>query len=273
LTEVLAWVAANSDKFLLVKGIMGLGDRILCALGGILYARLSGRKLVIDWSDPFYSSNGNNVFHRFFASPFCSPTDDIPTTDSVYPRIWHGRLLEHATQIAREREFNSEEIRRALSIDFGKLDYPEDLLVLVEYDAHVDRLRPYFHGAFQQLAEMSASDITAKLLREDLLLQPEIRARVDHFKSNHFNARTVGVHVRYSDYRVRLFAIIKQLNALLKREPDLQIFLATDNIEVQKMFDSNFPGLVSVPHWYAKPGLRSTASGPDPILPRLRLKL
>jgi hypothetical protein len=254
LKEVLGWVAAKPDKLLLVKGITGLGDRILCALGGILYAQLSGRTLVIDWSDPFYSSNGDNVFHRFFESPFCSPTDDIPTTDSVYPRIWQGRLVDHAIQIAREREFNPQEIRRALSIDFGKLDYLEDLLVMVEYDAPLDRLRPYFHGAFQQLAQMTTEGILAKMLREDLLLQSEVRARVDHFKSNHFYARTVGVHVRYSDYRVRLFAIIKQLNALLKREPDLQIFLATDNIEVQKMFDSNFPRVVSTPHWYAQPG-------------------
>jgi hypothetical protein len=251
--EALAWVT-SPDKFLLVKGITGLGDRILCALGGILYAQLSGRTLLIDWSDPFYSSNGDNVFHRFFESSFCSPTDDIPATDSVYPHIWRGRLLEPASQIARERAFNPDEIRRALSIDPGKMDYPADLLVLVEYDALVDRLRPHFHGAFQELAQMPTAGILAKLLREDLLLQSEIRARVDYFKSNRFSAETVGVHVRYSDYRVRIFATIKQLNALLKRKPDLQIFLATDNIEIKKMFEGNFPGVVSAPHWYAKPG-------------------
>jgi hypothetical protein len=126
--------------------------------------------------------------------------------------------------------------------------------VLVEYDALVDRLRPHFHGAFQELAQMPTAGILAKLLREDLLLQSEIRARVDRFMSNRFSARTVGVHVRYSDYRVRIFAIIKQLNALLKRKRDLQIFLATDNIEIKKMFEGNFPGVVSAPHWYAKPG-------------------
>ena len=247
-------MAASPDKYLLVKGITGLGDRILCALGGILYAQLSGRTLVIDWSDPLYSSTGDNEFHRFFKSPCCSPTEDIPTTDSVYPPIWRGRLLEHATQIAREHEFNPEEIRRELSIDLGKVDYMEDLLVMVEYDALVDRLRPHFHGAFEELAQMPSAGILAKLLREDLLLQSEIRARVDHFKSNRFFSPTVGVHIRYSDYRVRIFAIIKQLNALLKREPDLQIFLATDNIEIKKMFEGNFPGVISTPHWYAKPG-------------------
>jgi len=62
------------------------------------------------------------------------------------------------------------------------------------------------------------------------------------------------VHIRYSDYHVRIFAIIKQLNALLKRKRDLQVFLATDNIEIKKMFERNFPGVVSTSHWYAKPG-------------------
>jgi hypothetical protein len=115
-------------------------------------------------------------------------------------------------------------------------------------------MRPYFNGQFQELAQMPTPHILTKLLREDLILQSEIRERIGHFRSNRFHSRTVGVHVRYSDYRVRIFAIIKQLNALLRRERDLQIFLATDNIEVKKMFEGNFPGVVSAPHWYAKPG-------------------
>ncbi len=258
-------MAAGPDKFLLVKGLTGLGDRILCALGGILYAQLTGRRLIIDWSDPVYSADGNNVFHRLFNSPFCSPTDDIPMTDSVYPHVWRGRLLEHASQMAHEREYNPDEIRRELSIDLGRLDYLEDLLVLVEYEPRVDRLRPHFQGALQGLAQMPTEVILAKLLREDLLLRPEIAARVDHFRRTRFHSRTVGVHVRYTDYRVRIFAIIKQLNALLSREQDLQIFLATDNVGIKKMFEDNFPGVVSTPHWYAIPGLpiHSDRARPD----------
>src|SRR5262249_35551159 len=41
----------NDGKLLLVKGIAGLGNRILCALTGILYARLAGRKVCVDWRD------------------------------------------------------------------------------------------------------------------------------------------------------------------------------------------------------------------------------
>ena len=248
----------GAEKFLLVKGITGLGDRILCALGGILYAQLSERTLVVDWSDSLYSSGGDNVFHRFFKSQSCLPTDEIPTTDSVYPAIWRDRLHEPAQRIADKYGYNPDDILRELSIDLSRLDYQEDLLVLVQFDARVDRLRTQlrtqFHGPLEELAQMPDQAILAKLLREDMVLQPEIRERVNEFKGNSFAARTVGVHVRYSDYRVRVLAIIKQLNALLERERDLQIFLATDNIEIKKMFESNYPRVITTPHWYADPG-------------------
>jgi hypothetical protein len=247
-------VAASGHRFLLVKGLTGLGDRILCALGAILYAQLSGRTLVVDWSDPFYSSDGDNVFHRLFKSSLCLPNADIPMTDSVYPVIWRGRLREHAVQIARERKYRPDQIRRELSFDPGKLDYPEDLLVMVEYDAQMEPQRRHFQGAFLELADTPTPNILAKMLREDLLLNPEIRARVDLFKNGRFHTHTVGVHIRYSDYRVRILPIIKRLNALLKRERGLQIFLATDNIEIKKMFEDSFPGVVTAPHWYARPG-------------------
>jgi hypothetical protein len=242
------------DKILLVKGIAGLGNRILCAMGAVLYARLSGRRLVIDWTDPLYSSNGDNVFHRLFTSRACSPADAIPSMESVYPALWSDRLDQSARQVVVEKHYNPDEVRRELSLDSGKLDYAEDLLVMVEYDAPVGRMRHHFRGPFQELAAKSTSDILAQLLREDLVLAPDVRSRVNDFKRRKFNSHVIGVHVRYSDYRVRLLAIIKQLNALLKKKPDSQIFLATDNIEIQKMFERSYRGVVTTPHWYANPG-------------------
>ena len=246
--------ATAGDKILLVKGIAGLGNRILCAMGGLLYARLSGRRLVIDWTDPLYSSNGDNVFHRFFTSRACSPNDTIPPVESVFPALWRDRLHQNARQVVVEKHYNPDEARRELSFDSGKLDYAEDLLVMVEYDAPVGRMRNHFRGPFQELAAKSTGEVLAMLLREDLTLAPDVRSRVNDFKRRQFNSRVIGVHVRYSDYRVRLLAIIKQLNAALKKEPDAQIFLATDNIEIQKMFERSYRGIITTPHWYANPG-------------------
>ena len=246
--------SARDARFLLVKGVAGLGDRMLCVLGAILYARMSQRTLVVDWTDPVYSADGKNVFHRFFRSPHCSPTVGIPETDSIYPAAWRDHLHESVRRRTGERSFNPENVRRELSIDPAKLDYPEDLLVFVQFGMKLDRLRHHFHGPFQALAQKSDAAISSDLLRYDLMLQPEIRGRVDQFKRSRFGSRTVGVHIRYSDYRVRVLAIIKQLNALLKRERDLQIFLATDNLEIARMFENTYSGVISTSHGFADPG-------------------
>lgn len=259
----------NPDKVLLVKGIAGLGNRMQCALTGILYARLTGRRLLVDWSDHYYSSDGSNVFHRFFQCSACAASDAIPATESVSPGIWRGHLHESAWSM-RERygDRSDSEPWRTFSIDLTRSDYQDDVVVMWTYAGRVDLLRSHFQGALKQLAETSADVILRKLLQEDLLLHPHIRKRVDQFKESYFGRKTVGVHVRYTDYRSHLWAILKKLHTLLKREPDLQIFLATDNLQIKSMFEANYPGVLITPHWYAStPGvaIHSNRNRPDPM--------
>ena len=56
------------DFILIVKGSGGggLGDRIRSAIVGIIYAKLSNRKIYIDWSDGVYGDKGNNIFYLLF---------------------------------------------------------------------------------------------------------------------------------------------------------------------------------------------------------------
>ena len=247
----------NEEKFLLVKGIGGLGNRMECALTGILCARLSGRRLLIDWSDHCYSNDGSNVFHRFFQCSACPPTDEIPTTDSVSPGIWRGHLHRSAWDMRAQYGgvFDSETWRK-FSIDLTKLNYREDVVVMWTHSEKVDLLRDHFKGAFKEFAAASSGAILSNLLEEDLILHPDIRERVDQFRGTCFTKKTVGVHVRYTDFRSRLWTILKKLNALLKREPDLLIFLSTDNMQIKNMFEASYPGVIITPHWYSStPGL------------------
>jgi len=110
-----------SDRYLLVKGRAGLGNRILCALTGILYARLAGRRLLVDWSDPIYAEGGLNVFHRYFRCPTADPADRIPATDSVAPAIWRGRLDESSRSMEHAHGTLGRESWRELSIDLRRL--------------------------------------------------------------------------------------------------------------------------------------------------------
>ncbi len=250
----------NEKKFVLVKGRGGLGNRMLSALTGIAYARLTDRRLLVDWSDGMYSVDRSNVFNRFYLCSLCNPTDDIPATDSVCPRIWRGHLREGCVDMQRRygSHVTAEGWWKLSSIDVTKLDYQEDIVVMWTFVEKVSLLRNHFDARFKECEGATKEAILSKLLREHLVLQPEIRERVAHFKANHFGKATVGVHVRYSDHRARLWAILKALNALLKREPNLHIFLSTDNIQIKEMFEESYPGVITTPHWYPPPGSSMT---------------
>ncbi len=245
----------NEDKYLLVKGIAGLGNRMLSALTGILYARLAGRRLIIDWSDPAYSKNGTNVFHDLFLCTLCDPTEKIPETDSVSPAVWKGSLHKSATSM-RKPYRNITQFLKNTSIDLTRLSYEEELAVMWAYHGEVDQLRGHFIGACKGYVSMSKEVILTRLLREDLILHPRIQSKVNEFKHKEFTGKTVGVHIRYTDHRSSLLAILDKLNTLLRLEPGLQVFLATDNIQIKKIFDENYPDVITTPHWYPKPGSR-----------------
>lgn len=258
------------EKTLLVKGIEGLGNRILCLLTGVLYARLSGRKLIVDWRDESYSDGAANAFHQFFVSPWCAPTTEVPETDSVVPIIWRGHLDEPAW-ILRERysDLNDAQGWRKFSIDLGRLDYSEKVAVMWTYNDELGPLMPHLKASGGPLAGASHTSILRSLLREGLILHPRIGERVDNFKRSHFTGRTVGVHIRYTDHRTALWATLDALHQILNSDPKCRIFLCTDNIQIKRLFEKKYPQVISTPHWYTSiPGLplHCAAARPDPIL-------
>jgi hypothetical protein len=258
---------SSTGKVLLVKGVSGLGDRILCALTAALYARLSERTLVIDWSDDAYSSDGTNAFHNFFLSSACEPGSAIQDTDSVVPAIWRGRIHETAAALRDcHGALHDAQGWRTFSIDLGRLDYDEAVAVLWTYGAELTPLLPHLDQP-EPPGPAGRAAILARMLADTLTLQPAIQARVDGFRRAHFAGRMVGVHVRYSDYRTALRRTLQQLEALLRRDPACTIFLSTDNIQVRRLFEDRYGRVISTPHWYAPiPGqaLHFGAARPDP---------
>jgi hypothetical protein len=261
-------------QYLLVKGLSGLGNRLLSALAGILYARVAGRRLVIDWNDPVYSDDGSDVFHRFFVCPSAGRIDEIPETDSVVPGIWRGHLRDPASVV--QREYNRlagarlyarlarlrlvrgsskrGRSRRHISIEMAHVGYEAEVAVLAGWPVRIDWLRPYLHGELAELGRMSTAAIHRTLLREEIVLHPEIQARVDEFRAAHFDAPMVGMHLRLSDRRVRVQAILDAADALLSRRPDLRVFAATDSIEGKELLERRYRGVVMTPHWYPPAG-------------------
>jgi hypothetical protein len=249
---------------------------MLLAAAGILYARLTGRRLIIDWSDAAYSNDGSNVFPLLFQCPSSSPVEELPLTDSVAPAIWRGQVrrsvigLEKGSpgdgnaELERYPRPRNRAFREASSIDPTRLDYDEQILVMWGRPLRVEDMRAAHQAVVPAFPRGSTAEILRNLFARELIPQPLIRERVDHFKRERFHGRVVGVHVRHTDKESLISRLFKQLDELVARDRDLLLFLATDNADVKATIEQRY-GAVTVPHWYPAPGsqLHESSACPD----------
>lgn len=240
------------ERILLVKGSAGLGNRILALLTAIVYARLSGRKLVVDWSDPVYSADNRNAFAHYFECALCSTPDSIPDNVPAVPAIWSGQLHTHAREMLRlqtpGRKAGVREWRRS-SVDLTRLDYPEQVAVFWSYFEQVHLLRRHFRGDTGAFRRMKTREILRSVLRENLKPAQSIRERVSGIRRAWPPGESIGVHIRFTDKRSRIGAIMKRLDKLTRQRPDRIIFLATDSREAQRIVTERFPRAISTSKW------------------------
>ncbi len=157
-----------------------------------------------------------------------------------------------------------ERLERDLSVDVASAAYDERVAVLWGYDERVSRMRPLLRGEFAELGRLGTLGILGALLEHDLCLRPEIQTRIDEFRGAHLDGPTVGVHLRLSDRRIRVDAVLSELDSLLRREPNLTIFAATDNAEAKELLERRYAGVRLTPHWYPTAG---TPLHKDPARP------
>lgn len=242
-----------TSKYLLVKGRAGMGNRVFSLLTAVLYARLTRRRLLVDWSDPTYSSDGSNVVHQLFVSKLFDPSDQIPDTHSVRPQIWRGHLRESAVAMAKTHEpgLTGDPLAwRRLSVGLSKLDYQEDVLVMWTYCPLIDQMRRHFHGEFRGLRKLGTETILRSLMHDSVELHPAIRERVDGLKRSWPAKPMIGAHVRHTDRRTSHQAVRRKVDELCAQHPGAPIFLATDNHAVEDLFARTYPGLLTAPKWY-----------------------
>ena len=263
-----ATMIQSAAKYLIVKGIAGLGNRMLAAITGVLFARLMNRRLIIDWSDFTYSNDETNVFPLLFTCPDAEPPLEIPDTDSISPPLWRGRLHKSASVVISEVDPSAYAGRRGyrlFSYDLDKLDHPEELLVMWSYTQLIRRARKHFRGHFAAWAKMSDEAILSEILRTTLIPRPEIRARIKKWQAENFGSGPViGVHIRFMDSKIPWLPFIKfrtsidsffaAIDKIRAHAPDAVIFLATDNREAQNLVEKRYPKVIATEKWFPTTG-------------------
>jgi hypothetical protein len=260
---------AARDRFLVVKGRFGLGHRMVLAAAGILYGRLTDRRVVIDWSDAAYSSGGVNAFPRFFDLSSGASVDELPAGNSVAPAVWRGQVRRSLIGLEKGLPGDGNDalevyprqvdkrahaaFRNASSIDPTRLEYDEQVLVLWGKPRRVEDMRAALQGSVAAFPRGTTDEIMRGLLSQ-LAPRPVVRDRVDRFKGERFHGRVVGVHARSTDKQSRLPEMLERVDELVRRDRSLLVFAATDHADVKAELEDRYSA-ISTPHWYPAPGL------------------
>jgi Nodulation protein Z (NodZ) len=253
------------DRLLLVKGNGGLAARMFAVVSAIVYARLTGRRHVVDWSDDVYSDDGSNVFPLLFSCAVQPAIGPPRPGGSVNPPVWTNRLDRSIDDVfALYPELSRSEFRRISTVDMSQADHPEDVLVHWVYRTPLAIVSQHAHGPDAHLRRLGWRALVGSVLAEDLRPSPEVQQRIDALVAERIGPGTIGVHVRYSDKRSLLGAVERRLDALTRKQADVNLFVATDNSEIERRLLARYPGAASAPRWYPPPGERMHRSPASP---------
>lgn len=86
----------NYNKFIILKGAEGFGDRIQCLLECIDISINQNRILVVDWRDSQWTHNPNHDFYHYFSFDKKIPTmrlNELKNQEikSIFPKYWEDK--------------------------------------------------------------------------------------------------------------------------------------------------------------------------------------
>jgi len=261
-------VSNSNRKYLVLKGTRGsgLGDKIRALVVAILYAKLTNRIIYVDWNDSSYGKENINYFPYLFEFINTDFTLEAPRVTSVWPRAWQGRLDYSVSQILIEDGYpwrsKRAEWDSSYVADISRLDYKENAIVLFGF-GQLSKLIPFLSKKYKRWNRGNIDILIRDILKGNLRPIKSIRDKVKDFCSANFAGKfIIGIHVRYTEEsrKNRIVSLLSHYVNVIKKTlydyPDAYIFLATDNIDVEKTFKQIFGQnkIFTIKKWFPKAG-------------------
>jgi len=245
----------DTSRFLLIKAKGGLGNRILSAVTGLVYADLTGRLPIIDWRDGAYADPGVNAYPLLFRSPLTLQPENVESLQDTVPDIWRGHLHEHPTNmIARNdpRAHSSPIIYRKYCIDLSRLNTRNMLAVYWSYLPKLRRLR-HLMARNPEFAGIRDEDIFKSYLDKYFIPNQRVVSGVVSLLEAQ-KRPIIGVHIRHTDLTVPLATVRDALDKMIEQLPEASIFLATDCDEIQQEMTHAYSNVFFLEKWFAPEG-------------------
>jgi hypothetical protein len=262
---MLAGGSANSNalgpRYVVSIRMTGLGDRLICLAAAWLYARATGRTLVVDWRFGYLSPDSRtNGFSLCFRNRGQLGGVSIIADDSVarlawprprYPLIWNIASLQRRPFLRPPASIESDR-DAAVKLIRGNRDRPEPVVV---FDACVNDGIVRFQDArefFQSLQPVdSVTEAVDALRRERFLDRPVIGLHI-----RHGNGGDVLGHARFWNSFEQAIARCLRCVELARERlgSDASVFLCTDSTEVEDAIRKALPGAFARPKRFRPPG-------------------
>lgn len=268
------------NKYLIVKGCAGLGNRLVTVLAAIQYAKRNNRSLIVDWEDGQFDKFGENAFSKTFE---LRNVDHLGT----YKDIKGFSELSHSSELFKaqpqkgiyelyfqesskyflklpERFFpkgNCSKLRfswKPIS-DKEKISSDSDLKAIANvFDKDCLVYGDWLRNGHKQDVLYYADflpNIPFERIKDNIQPKEFIWKKVNEFASTYqFSEEVTGVHVRYTDKKPNksLENLIDTLNEGSKAK---RVYLSTDSEYVEDLFKKCFPDLILYPKF--KPKLKN----------------
>lgn len=262
-------VSPSTQPSLVIKAKGGLGNRMLSAITGLALADLTGRTPYIDWRDGMYLAPGENLYPALFDASWMGEVAQLDHETDVAPSLWSGRLAEHPVDVIR-RDFPKQHqdplLYRRLSIPFSGKAPTAKVGVFWSYLPKLRRLAGRL-ARDPRFAGRSLDTITQGYLDRYFRPVQQVTQRIDAVFDK-LEKPVIGVHIRFTDRKVPLDRIMRELDRLARAMPEATIFLATDSEEAQTAILSRFPNVVTIEKALSKSDVAlhfSSESFVDPV--------
>ena len=260
-----------NKKYLVLKGCAGLGNRLFTLANAIAYAKKTSRVIYVDWADGQFAAPGKNAFYEYFSLTnveHITSIDEISGLEklSVYPKLWKTNKNKGLYDLyVQDSSDKLNKIPRKL-VPKGSLRKIYGCWQPVSkqekaFNTDMHALKSVFSKDSVPLgghySYNLASDVVffsdfmpcynAQILRDNIVLQEPLKNKLLFLRNELFkNKKITGIHVRATDKQPT--QSVKKLAGLLKQtdNADNEIFLATDNKEVENILKESFPETITL---------------------------
>ena len=226
----------------LIKAKGGLGNRVLSSASAILYADSTKRKWSIDWRDGVYAKQGVNAYRYLFSSNANTDLPNLNSSSVVVPSIWSEKLHESAScliQLHYPNKHSNPFTYRYLSAPLNLKKEHGVVEVFWSYTSKYGRIKKFLSKSNRLPKDRALSQVISRYFQpcEDVTLA--VNALMSGVKG-----KVLGVHIRYTDLKVPIEKILIKLDQCMKSGEYHSLFLATDNVDIEKKIVQKYSNVV-----------------------------